>query len=97
MRFSRRIQALGCLALLLLGIAAPHSSNADSENIVTVYSARKTPVDAQLYQLFTDKTGIKVNVVQSKPSELLQRIKLQGENSDADIFITVDATDLWHA
>lgn len=97
MRFPCRIPALGCLALMLLAFAAPRPGAADSGNTITIYSARRTPVDSQLYQLFTQKTGIKVNVVESKPNELLQRIKLEDDHSDADIFMTVDAADLWHA
>ncbi|HVJ43136.1 MAG TPA: extracellular solute-binding protein [Dongiaceae bacterium] len=99
MRCPRRILALGGFALLAFfaTIQPLRPSRADSDHILNIYSARRTPVDAQLYQLFTEKTGITINVVQSKPSELLQRIKLEGDNSDADIFVTVDANDLWRA
>lgn len=95
MRRFCRILACASSALLLLGAVPP--AGADSNNIVTVYSARHTPADDQLYQLFTKETGIKIVLVQSKPNELLQRIKLEAENSDADVFVTSDAADLYHA
>jgi iron(III) transport system substrate-binding protein len=95
MRRFCRILACASGVLLLLGAAQP--APADGNNIVTVYSARHTPADEELYQLFTKETGIKVVLVQSKPNELLQRIKLEAENSDADVFITSDAADLYHA
>jgi iron(III) transport system substrate-binding protein len=94
MRRFCRILAFTCGALLLLGTG--RSSHADSNKIVTVYTARHTPADDQLYQLFTKETGIKVVLVQSKAQELLQRIKLEDTNSDADVFFSSDATDLWH-
>jgi len=94
MRRFCRILAFACSALLFPGVVQP--GHADSNHIVTVYSARHTPADDQLYRLFTKETGIKVVLVQSKPEELLQRIKLEDENSDADVFFTSDAADLWH-
>jgi len=99
MRCSRRILTLGSLALMVLcaTIQPMRPSRADDDHILNLYSARRTPVDAQLYKLFTDKSGIKINVVQGKPSELLQRIKLEGDNSTADVFVTADANDLWRA
>jgi iron(III) transport system substrate-binding protein len=104
MRYSRRSLTRGSLALALLaslacgGILAPlHPAAADSDNIVNVYSGRHASADTQLYQLFTQKTGIKVVVVQGKPEELMQRMKLEAENSIADVFVASDAGTFWHA
>ena len=46
---------------------------------------------------FEKKTGIKVNVVKANADELIQRMKNEGENSPADLFITVDVGKLWQA
>lgn len=67
------------------------------ENVVNIYSARHYNTDSQLYEGFTEQTGIKVNIIEGKDSELLERIKSEGENSPADVFITVDAGRLWRA
>ena len=40
-------------------------------------------------------TGIKVNVTKANADELIQRMKNEGENSPADLFITVDVGKLW--
>ena len=42
-------------------------------------------------------TGIKVNVTKANADELIQRLKNEGENSSADLFITVDVGKLWQA
>jgi iron(III) transport system substrate-binding protein len=61
---------------------------------VNIFSARHYDSDVQLYQQFTAKTGIKVNVVSGKDKALLKRIKEEGSDSKADLFITADAGKL---
>lgn len=57
---------------------------------VNIYTARHYEVDGKLYDEFTRATGIKVNVVEGKAEELIERMKREGESSPADLFITVD-------
>ncbi len=80
-------------SLLLLSSAAFFAEAAE----VNVYTARHYPGDNELYERFTEETGIEVNVVDGKGDALLERIKAEGENSPADVFITVDAGRLWAA
>jgi iron(III) transport system substrate-binding protein len=58
---------------------------------VNIYNARHYGTDQQLWDAFTKETGIAVNVVEANHDELIQRLVAEGENSPADIFITVDA------
>ena len=67
------------------------------DNVVNVYSARHYDSDAELYQAFTDATGIEVNVIEAGADELIERIRSEGEFSPADIIITTDAGRLWRA
>ena len=60
-------------------------------NEVNVFSARHYDSDIQLYKKFTDKTGIKVNVVAGKDKALQKRISEEGKDSIADLYITADA------
>ena len=60
-------------------------------NEVNVFSARHYESDTQLYQKFTAKTGIKVNVVSGKSKALEKRIIEEGADSQADLYITADA------
>jgi iron(III) transport system substrate-binding protein len=64
------------------------------EPVVNLYSARHYQTDEQLYANFTRQTGIKINRIEAKEDELLERIKNEGAHSPADVFITVDAARL---
>jgi len=66
-------------------------ANSVFANEVNVFSARHYDSDVQLYEKFTAKTGIKVNVVSGKDKALQKRIKEEGKDSKADIYITADA------
>ncbi|HNN08580.1 MAG TPA: extracellular solute-binding protein, partial [Azospira sp.] len=43
---------------------------------------------------FTKQTGIKINRIEGKEEELLERIRNEGANSPADVLLTVDAARL---
>ncbi len=58
---------------------------------VNIYSHRHYDTDKQLFQLFTERTGIEVNVVQAGDDELMARLEAEGAKSPADVFITADA------
>ncbi len=64
------------------------------DKVVNIYSARHYQTDEALYTNFTKATGIKVNRIEGKEDELLERIKNEGARSPADILITVDASRL---
>ena len=66
-------------------------------NDVTVYSSRKEHLIQPLFQQFTKQTGIEVNYLTGSGGDLIERLKLEGENTPADMFMTVDAGDLWYA
>ena len=62
-----------------------------------MYSQRHYDVDQIQYDNFEKITGIKVNVIKANADELIQRMKNEGDNSPADLFITVDVGKLWQA
>jgi iron(III) transport system substrate-binding protein len=86
-----------CLSLLAaLACAAPlRAVAADAE--LNLYSARHYQIDEKLYAHFTKETGIKINRIEGKEDELLERLKNEGANSPADVFLTVDAARLAQA
>ncbi|HSM80099.1 MAG TPA: Fe(3+) ABC transporter substrate-binding protein [Nodosilinea sp.] len=65
--------------------------------VVNLYSSRHYDTDDQLYDGFREATGIRVNVVEAEADQLIERIKSEGQNSPADILMTVDAGRLWRA
>ncbi len=74
--------------------ALPFSAVAAEENVLNLYSARHYQTDESLYQNFTRQTGIRINRIEGKEEELLERIRNEGSNSPADVLLTVDAARL---
>ncbi len=81
-----------CLTLLTFALTC--SSALAQEKVLNLYSARHYQTDEALYTNFTKQTGIKINRIEAKEDELLERIKNEGAQSPADIFLTVDAARL---
>lgn len=88
----KRRLAMPLAALVASSAMASQAAVADELN---VYSARHYDSDEALYAAFTEQTGIDVNVLEGDSDQLLQRLKLEGEASPADVMITVDAGRLW--
>ena len=80
-----------------MSICLSISCSQKEEQIVNIYSQRHYKVDEIQYEKFTKLTGIKVNVVKSNADQLIERLKNEGKNSPADIFISVDAVKLQKA
>ncbi|MEY2689267.1 MAG: hypothetical protein RL375_3466 [Pseudomonadota bacterium] len=72
---------------------APGAAQAQTTEL-NVYSARHYQTDEALYANFTKATGIKINRLEGKEDELVERIRNEGKQSPADILITVDAARL---
>lgn len=70
---------------------------AASDDSVTVYSSRKEHLIKPLFDAFTKDTGIKVDYLTGKGGALIERLKLEGVSTQADMFMTVDAGNLWYA
>ncbi len=84
----------GLVIILIGGCSQGPSQQAD---VVNIYSARHYDTDQLLFDEFTEQTGIKVNLVEGKNDELLERIKNEGFNTKADVLVMVDAGRLWRA
>jgi iron(III) transport system substrate-binding protein len=95
---SIRIALQGRLAALavLAGIVFAGAAQAAGEPLV-VYSARKYQLVEQLFQEYGRERGIEVKSVTDDGAPLIQRLTAEGANSPADVFISVDAGDLWRA
>jgi len=64
---------------------------------INVYSHRHYDSDKILFKKFTDQTGIKINVIKGSADQLIERLISEGNNSPADILLTVDAGRLHRA
>lgn len=61
---------------------------------VNLYSSRHYDSDDALYTAFTEATGITVNRIEAQANELIERMKAEGANSPADVFLTVDVGNI---
>lgn len=82
------------ISTLFMGFTTKIQAASDE---ITVYSSRKEHLIQPLFEQFTNQTGIEVNYLTGSGGDLIERLKLEGENTPADMFMTVDAGDLWYA
>jgi iron(III) transport system substrate-binding protein len=87
-------RAAPVLLLATLGLAGP--AKAAGEPLV-IYSARKYQLVEQLFLEYGRERGIEVKSVTDDGAPLIQRLIAEGAHSPADVFISVDAGDLWRA
>ena len=64
---------------------------------VKVYSGRHYNTDRAVYKKFADETGIKVRLIEASGISLIERLKREGKNSQADLILLVDAARITNA
>ncbi|MBO6603709.1 extracellular solute-binding protein [Boseongicola sp. H5] len=85
------------LALLLGTTIVASSLTAAQAQELNLYSSRHYDTDERLYSEFTELTGIAINRIEGNADELIARMEAEGENSPADVFLTVDTVRLARA
>ena len=86
LRFS--IGSLLALTWLLAAMPAPAADK------LTVYSGRAERLIKPVLDAFTASTGIQIELLSSGTTELVNRLKAEGDRSPADLLITNDAGSL---
>ena len=84
--------ALTCTFLLNVNIPA---NSGDKE--VRVFSGRHYNTDRAVYKKFAEETGIKVRLIEAAGISLIERLKREGKNSQADLILLVDAARITNA
>ena len=79
---------------LFLNFIAPVKS---TEREVKVYSGRHYNTDRAIYKKFAKETGIKVRLIEASGISLIERLKREGKNSQADLILLVDAARITNA
>lgn len=92
---------VGLFSLLVLfsctNSGESNGTSGDQAQEINVYTHRHYESDQELFKLFEEKTGIKVNVINASADELIQKMSMEGRQSPADVLITVDAGRLERA
>jgi len=89
--------SIGCTSLEKETQAADNVEQSSKKQVVNLYTDRHYDTDEQLYNLFTQETGIQVNVVKGNSDELIERLAREGKDTEADLLITADAGRLHRA
>ncbi len=84
--------ALSCTFLFNLNIPAN-----STQKEVKVYSGRHYNTDRGVYKKFAEETGIKVRLIEAAGVSLIERLKREGKNSQADLILLVDAARITNA
>jgi len=79
---------------ILLNVNLPANS---TEKEVKVYSGRHYNTDRGVYKKFAEQTGIKVRLIEAAGISLIERLKREGSNSQADLILLVDAARITNA
>lgn len=81
-----------CSLFTFAWLAFPHTAPAADK--LTVYSGRAERLIKPVFDAFTAKTGIHIDLLSSGTTELVNRLKVEGDRSPADLLITNDAGSL---
>ncbi len=88
-------------ALLALALGAATAGcgilgSGDEPGDLQVYSARHYDLE-EAFVDFEKETGLKVDFLFAEDADLLKRLETEGDSSPADLYVTVDAGNLWAA
>jgi iron(III) transport system substrate-binding protein len=89
---SRRGLVLGASAA---AVAACTPGDGGGETFINLYTARHYDADRALYAGFQEATGIEVRALTASAEQLLERLRAEGDQTEADLFVSADAGNLW--
>jgi iron(III) transport system substrate-binding protein len=87
---------LGPLVVVMALVALAACNGKGSDQKVRVYSGRHYG-EEETFKRFAEETGIGVEFLFGSDAELRERIEAEGENTEADVYMTVDAGNLYLA
>ena len=82
---------------LLVSLFILVSCTKDANKELTIFTSRQPQLLQPIIEKYYQETGVKVILLSGNAQELMERIDIEGEQSKADIFMTVDAGVLWQA
>ena len=85
------------LSLFILVSCSKEMNQELTSDELTIYTSRQPQLLEPILEKFSEETGIQVNLLSGNAQELMERIVIEGDKSNADIFMTVDAGVLWQA
>lgn len=101
-RLAGMLAVLSLAGAVLMGCSTTPSTTSgqtgsQQDQVVNIYSDRHYETDKLLLEEFSKETGIKVNVIEGKSDELIERLAREGKDSQADLLVTADVGRLHRA
>jgi len=93
---TRALVIASALALTATAGCGVIGSSAEQPGDIQVYSARHYQLE-EAFAEFEKETGLKVDFLFGDDAELRKRLEAEGDGSPADVYMTVDAGNLWAA
>jgi iron(III) transport system substrate-binding protein len=85
----------GALLVLAVGSSVVGCGGGGGERL-TVYSGRHYGIESA-FEAWSQESGVAVDFLTGNDAELRERIAAEGEDTEADVYLTVDAGNLWAA
>jgi iron(III) transport system substrate-binding protein len=93
----RRIGAVAGAVLVAIAVLAVAAFALGGSADIVVYNGRSQYGDEQAFKAFEDRTGLDVELRGGTAPELFERLRREGEDSEADLLVTTDLANLWRA
>jgi iron(III) transport system substrate-binding protein len=93
----RWLPAIVALVVAVLAAGALVLASRDSDEALVVYNGRSHYGGEDAFKAFTRETGIKVKLFGGEAQTLHDRLKSEGDDTPADLLVTVDGANLWRA
>jgi iron(III) transport system substrate-binding protein len=88
---------IGGATLLVLALVGVVLATSGSSDALVIYSARSHYGEEKPFEDFASETGDDLTIRGGSATELYERLKAEGDDTNADMLITVDAANLWRA
>lgn len=85
---------LAALVVAVAGVALLGGAGSDA---LVVYNGRSHYGSEEVFEAFTEATGIEVELRGGTGPELFERLRQEGDDTPADVLITTDLANLWRA
>ena len=89
----RRVPAVAGVASIVAATALAACGGDDGKGTVRIYTGRHYDLETAFVE-FTEQTGISIEFLTGSDAELRERIAAEGEETQADVYLTVDAGNL---